>query len=78
MRLLVILAMIIFTFSTKVIAYPQTQLKDCVLSAKQNPVILGVPEKSIEDFCDCALKLIVDEGKEGKPSANKCASEAFG
>ena len=41
MKLLAIFLFFILTFSSKVIAYPQDQLKECILSSKQNPIILG-------------------------------------
>ena len=78
MRIVIIVLLLSLTFSSKAIAYPQNQLKECTLSAKSNPNILGAPELSIENFCDCALRLIVDEGKEPKESANLCASKHFG
>ena len=58
-------------------AYPQEQLNQCILSTKQSPIILGVPQHSIESYCDCALKLIVDEQQEMRKSANQCASQYF-
>ncbi len=57
----------------KVNAYPQDQLKECNLAAKNNPALLNIPETSIEEFCDCALKAILDDLQEGQASANKCA-----
>ena len=53
-------------------AYPEDQLHECILAAKTNPSLLGVPETSIEGFCDCALNYILDQGKNAKNSANQC------
>ena len=69
MRLIAVFLLVIFASSPVAIAYPQEQLKECILGSKQNPVILGVPEISIENFCDCALKLIVDEGRDRRYDA---------
>jgi len=78
MRLLSIFLLVIFIFSGTAIAYPQDQLKQCISSAKQNPNIKGASESSIENYCDCALNLIVDQGKDRRDSGYKCASDAFG
>ena len=77
MKTLLILFCIYFALAPAAIAYPQDQFEDCVLSAKSNPVMEGVPESSIESFCDCALKQIIDKGKNEQNSANKCAKQSF-
>ena len=77
MRFLAFCLMAIFTFTPIALAYPQAKLKECILSSKQSPIILGAPENSIRNFCDCALKLIVDEGKDDKSSVNICSSNYF-
>ena len=77
MRLFALCLLVLIAFSPTALAYPNDQLKECILSTKQSPIVLGVPQSSIEQYCDCALKLIVDEGKEGQSSANQCASKSF-
>ncbi len=77
MRIFVALLWICFAFAPKAIAYPQDQLQECILSAKANPSILGTPEKTIEDFCDCALTAILDDGKDADSSANQCVRKHF-
>ena len=74
-----VLVLLLFAFSISLVvnAYPEDQFKECILGVKQNPIILGVPEKSIEKFCDCALTLIVDEGKDDKASGIECTSKSF-
>ena len=59
------------------IAYPQDQLKECVITTKQNPAIKGVSDDSIEAFCDCSLKLIIDEEIRAQKAGNECAQIAF-
>ena len=66
-----------FFLAGQVKAYPPDQLNECVVAAKSNPSIEGVPLISIEAFCDCALSAIVDKGFDEKDSANKCATSSF-
>ena len=70
---------IIVTFSLiiSVDAYPQDQYKECILAVKSNPVVVGIPEDSIESFCDCALTAIIDDENTDKNSAKKCAKETL-
>ena len=58
-------------------AYPQDQFNECILAAKSNPAVLGAPEKAIQNFCDCSLKAILDEGRNDVASANQCARASF-
>ncbi len=58
-------------------AYPQEQLKDCISSASMNTSIEGTSIESIEKYCDCALKLIVDEGQDIRNSGYECATKYF-
>ena len=44
---------------------------------RQNPNIKDSPAGSVEKYCDCALKLIVDEGKDRRESGYQCAKETF-
>ena len=62
------------------ISYPQNQLNDCIRSAKSNKAVSesGVPESSIEGYCDCALRKILDKGKNQTRSAKKCAKDFLG
>tara|TARA_Y100001968_G_scaffold2045_1_gene1754 strand:- start:262 stop:513 length:252 start_codon:yes stop_codon:yes gene_type:complete len=57
---------------TKVNSYPEDQLIECLLAAKANPALLGLPETSISNFCDCALTAIIDDEKDDKASAKMC------
>ena len=72
MRLFAVLWLIIVIFASTARAYPEDQLEACILGSKQNPVILGTPQKSIEEFCHCSLKSIFDENKEVKSAINEC------
>ncbi|WP_320667530.1 hypothetical protein [Prochlorococcus sp. MIT 1307] len=77
MRFLAIFLLVVFSYLPTGMAYPQDQLKECISSAQQNPNIEGVSKESIEEYCDCALKLIVDEGQDRRTSGYKCAEVAF-
>ena len=66
-----------FSVAIGVEAYPQDQYKECMLSVKSNPVVVGIPEVSIESFCDCALTAIIDEGNRDEKSAKQCAKETL-
>ncbi len=66
-----------FVFLPAANAYPEEQLKECIASAMQNPNITGVSEESVKNYCDCALDLIVDQGKERRESGYECALNSF-
>ena len=59
-------------------AYEQDQLADCISSARENTALKGVSESSIENYCDCALDSIVDQGKDIRDSGYECAIKNFG
>ncbi len=77
MKLLAFLLIVLLGISFKVNAYPQDQLQECINSSIQNPSVKGVSEESIEKYCDCALNLIVNEGKDIRSSGYRCASKYF-
>ncbi len=74
---LVFAAIIIAAFSlvSELNAYPEEQYQECFLAVKSNPAVVGLPQSSIESFCDCALTAIVDEGRNDQDSAKQCARE---
>ena len=77
LHFLLLIFIFIFSFSSHVLAYPQDQLDQCILAAKSNPVVIDFSEESLTSFCDCALKAIVDEGKNTKRSASQCAKSTL-
>ena len=77
MRLLTFCFLILLVFSPPALAYPQDQLKDCISSAQKNPNIKDVSQRSIEEYCDCALNLIVDQGKAIREAGYECAAKNF-
>ncbi len=76
--LLLLLVFIVSIFAPAVRAYEQDQLADCIFSAKENSALKGVSEVSIENYCSCALDLIVDQGKDIRDSGYECAIKNFG
>ena len=58
-------------------AYPDSQMRDCVSSALSNPSTKSISKASITNYCDCALKAIIDENKDIKESGYECAQKNF-
>ena len=80
LKQLVICACFLLTlmlFTSRVKAYEQDMLLDCISSARENTSIEGVSDSSIENYCDCALELIVDERKDVRDSGYECAVKNF-
>ncbi len=77
MKTLSIVMLIMFLFTPPTNAYPKAQINECILGAKRSPNVLGVPETSIRNWCDCALRLTIDEGKDDIASANECGKKYF-
>ena len=75
----VLLALIPMTvlLSHAAYAYPEDQLKACISSAIENPNMKDADRASIEGFCDCALRRIMDKGKSQERSAKRCARYNF-
>ena len=69
-------SLLFFTsYSTSVFAYPKNEFDQCMQSAKSNPAVEGITDEALRSFCDCALRAIVDEGRNNTTSAKKCAKE---
>ena len=73
MKHVLIFLLVIIAFSPQAISYPQEQLKQCIASEKKNINLKGASGASIQNYCDCALELIVDKSEEFKESGYKCA-----
>ena len=52
-------------------------MDDCISSALSNPATKVIPEISITNYCDCALKAIIDEKKNIRESGYECAQKNF-
>ena len=77
MKSLLIITLVIFSFAGIVYSYPESQMEDCISSALKNPATKSIPINSISNYCDCALKAIIDENKDIRDSGYYCAQKHF-
>ena len=77
MKKLASLLLSLFISAMPAYAYPESQMEDCILSAKENPAVINIPEESIKNYCDCALPAIIDEEKDIRESGYECAIKNF-
>ena len=65
---------LIFGLQSGAIAYPQVEMQSCIANAVNATMVKGLKTtyKSIEKYCDCALRRILDEGREVKKSLDYC------
>ena len=77
MKILLFLFIIIFGFSVTAYSYPESQMEDCISSALKNPATKSISKISITNYCDCALKAIIDENKDIRDSGYECAKKNF-
>ena len=77
MKILLFLLIIFFGFSVTAYSYPESQMEDCISSALSNPATESISKKLIKNYCDCALKAIIDEKKDIRDSGYDCAMKNF-
>ena len=77
MKIVLFLFVIIFWFSGTAYSYPESQMNDCISSALSNPATESISKKLITNYCDCALKAIIDENKDIRDSGYECALKHF-
>ena len=77
MKKILIIAILFISFASSVYAYPKSQMDDCVSSAISNPSTKSISKLSITNYCDCALKAIIDENKDIRESGYECAQKHF-
>ena len=77
MKAILIIYFIIISFESVVYSYPESQMNDCISRALRNPATESISKKEIRDYCDCALKAIIDENKGIKESGYECAQKNF-
>ena len=77
MKGILIISLIIFSYSSTAYSYPQRQMDDCISSALSNPATKSISKSSITNYCDCALKAIIDENKDIRESGYDCAQKNF-
>ena len=77
MKVILIISIIILTYSGTAYSYPDSQMSDCVSSALSNPATKSISKFAITNYCDCALKAIIDEDKDIRESGYDCAQKNF-
>ena len=77
MKAILLISILIISFASTAYSYPESQMEDCISSALSNPATKSISQKAITDYCDCALKAIIDENKGIKESGYKCAQKNF-
>ena len=77
MKPVLILCILFFAFASTAYSYPESQMDDCVSSALSNPATKLISKNKITNYCDCALKAIIDENKDIRESGYECAQKNF-
>tara|TARA_Y100001968_G_scaffold235928_1_gene219120 strand:+ start:737 stop:973 length:237 start_codon:yes stop_codon:yes gene_type:complete len=77
MKIFIFVLFLIFSFSGTAHSYPESQMDDCISSALSNPATKSISKSSITNYCDCALKAIIDENKDIRESGYECAQKNF-
>ena len=77
MKLFVILVVLILSLAGNTFAYTENQMKECISSALNNPATKSISESAIINYCDCAVKAIIDEKKDIRDSGYECALKNF-
>ena len=71
------ISIILLTYSGIAYSYPESQMDDCVSTALSNPATKYISKVAIRNYCDCALKAIIDENKDIRDSGYECAQKNF-
>ena len=77
MKVILIISIIVLTYSGTAYSYPESQMDDCISSALSNPATKSISKVAITNYCDCALKAIIDENKDVRESGYECAQKNF-
>ena len=77
MKAILIISILILSYSGTAYSYPESQMNDCISSALSNPATNSISKDAIKSYCDCALAAIIDEGKDIKESGYECAQKNF-
>ncbi len=77
MKAIIIITILIISFAGTGYSYPESQMKDCVSSALNNPATKSISNDSIENYCDCALKAIIDDKQDIREAGYQCAMKNF-
>ena len=77
MKQILIISLVMLFFVGPVYSYPESKMDDCISRALKNPTTKSNPRNSIINYCDCALKKIIDENKDIRESGYQCALRNF-
>ena len=77
MKAFLAISIIVLSYINPAYSYPESQMDDCISSALSNPATKTISKIAIENYCDCALKAIIDENKDIKESGYTCAPKNF-
>ncbi len=77
MKGILIITILMVSFAGTAYSYPETQMNDCISSALSNPATKSISKIAIKNYCDCALKAIIDENKDIRESGYECAQKNF-
>ena len=77
MKSILIICIFTICFASKAYSYPESQMNDCVASALSNPATKSISKDVITNYCDCALKSIIDESRDIRQSGYECALKNF-
>tara|TARA_Y100001968_G_scaffold331489_1_gene386340 strand:- start:533 stop:769 length:237 start_codon:yes stop_codon:yes gene_type:complete len=77
MKNLLIITILFLSFTRIAYSYPENQMEDCISSALKNPATKSISKVSITNYCDCALKSIIDENKDIREAGYECAKKNF-
>ncbi len=77
MKSFIIIYILIFLYIKPAYSYPESQMAECISSALSNPATKSISKLAISNYCDCALKAIIDENKAVRESGYECAQKNF-
>jgi hypothetical protein len=77
MKAFLVVSVIIFSCINTAYSYPESQMDECISTALSNPATKTISKLAIRNYCDCALKAIIDENKEIRESGYNCAQINF-
>ncbi len=77
MKTILIISLIIFSFCGSAYSYPESKMNDCISSALSNPATESKTKIEITNYCNCALKAIIDQNQDIRESGYECAQKYF-
>ena len=77
MKAILLISLVILFFVRPVYSYPESKMDDCISRALKNPATKSNTENSIINYCDCALKRIIDENNDIREAGYQCALNNF-